>query len=137
MLLAVSDNVSQDRIFITETCSNLIYSNKYYYTVFNRDSKYALAHFNSEGNLIKKNINFRFMVYNGLFVFKGGFGGLHVRQNDKFIAQLCNLCIHLSASESFPYSFLPQPLQRSAGHKKTKFLFVPTGLARIFNLKGK
>lgn len=95
MLLAVSDNVSQDRIFRTETCSNLIYWNKYYYTVFNRDSKYALTHFNSEGNLIK-NLNFQFMVYKSLSDIKSSFRGLHVRQNDKFIC-LSNLCVHHSA----------------------------------------
>lgn len=54
--------------------------------MFNRDSKYALVHFNSEGNLIKKNLSFQFMVYKGLSVIKSDFRGLHIRQNDKFIA---------------------------------------------------
>lgn len=137
MLLAVSDNVSQDRIFRTETCSNLIYWNKYYYTVFNRESKYALILFNSEGNLIKKNLNFQFMVYKSLSVIKSGFGGLHIRQSDKFMAQPCNLCIHLSASESFPSGFLPQALQWSAGHNKQNSFLYQQDHDRTFKLKGK
>lgn len=105
--------------------------------MFNVDSKYALAHFNSEGNLINKNQSFQCMVYKGLSVIKDGVRGLYIRQNDKFMAQLYSLCIHLSAMESFLYSLLPQALLSSAGHKQQDSFLCQPEHPRICNLKGK
>lgn len=77
------------------------------------------------------------MVYKGLSVIKDGFGGLRIRQNDKFIAQLYSLCIHHGATENFLYSLLPQALQSSAGHKQQDSFLCQQKHPRICNLKGK
>lgn len=54
-----------------------------------------------------------------------------------YITVLCNLCTHHSASEGFPYSFVPQALQWSSGHKKQNSFLYQQDHARVFSLKGK
>lgn len=73
------------------------------------------------------------MVYKGLSVIKDGFGGLHIRQNDKFIAQVYSLCIHLSATESYLYSLLPQA--ELSWTQTARFLLMPTEASQNLQFK--